>query len=81
MSLLLRNPGMKLSARVAAAVALAAGLSTALSSSGMPASATATAGPVWSWGFNVVGQLGDGARTQRSVPVRVRGMQSDREWS
>lgn len=28
-------------------------------------------GGVWSWGFNRFGQLGDGTRTPRSVPVRV----------
>ncbi len=69
-----QNSAMSYLARVSAAVALAAGLVTALSSSGMPASATPSAGPIWSWGFNVVGQLGDGARTQRAVPVRVRGI-------
>lgn len=28
-------------------------------------------GGVWSWGFNRFGQLGDGTRTTRAVPVRV----------
>lgn len=28
-------------------------------------------GGVWSWGFNRFGQLGDGTRTPRGVPVRV----------
>lgn len=29
-------------------------------------------GGVWSWGFNRFGQLGDGTRTPRPVPVRVQ---------
>jgi alpha-tubulin suppressor-like RCC1 family protein len=28
-------------------------------------------GAVWSWGFNRFGQLGDGTRTERPLPVRV----------
>jgi len=41
---------------------------------GLPAHAAPTAGTVWGWGFNVVGQLGDGNRTQRGAPVRVHGL-------
>lgn len=30
-------------------------------------------GETWCWGFNFYGQLGDGTRTNRSLPVRVLG--------
>ena len=34
--------------------------------------ATTTAGTVYCWGFNNLGQLGDGSTTNRSVPVQVQ---------
>ncbi|HXC71652.1 MAG TPA: NF038122 family metalloprotease [Pyrinomonadaceae bacterium] len=33
-------------------------------------------GTVWAWGFNVVGQLGDGTFEQRNVPVQVEDLLS-----
>lgn len=39
-----------------------------------PARATGTGGTVWGWGFNAVGQVGDGTLTPRGAPVRVRGL-------
>jgi alpha-tubulin suppressor-like RCC1 family protein len=56
---------------VVAAAALVVG---SLLIGGLPARATSTGGTVWGWGFNVVGQLGDGNRTQRGAPVRVHGL-------
>ncbi len=31
-------------------------------------------GTVWSWGWNAVGQLGDGTNTDRYTPVQVSGL-------
>jgi len=31
-------------------------------------------GSVWSWGYNVVGQLGDWTTTDRAMPVQVQGL-------
>jgi alpha-tubulin suppressor-like RCC1 family protein len=40
-----------------------------------PASATtATGGSVWAWGFNAVGQLGDGTLAMTAVPKHVRNI-------
>ena len=41
---------------------------------GSVAHATGTAGTVYGWGFNEVGQVGDGTLTQRGAPVRVEGL-------
>ncbi len=34
--------------------------------------ALTSAGQVWAWGHNGSGQLGDGTRTERHIPVRVK---------
>ena len=40
-----------------------------------PASATTTTGgSVWAWGFNAVGQLGDGTLAMTAVPKHVRNI-------
>ncbi len=46
----------------------------AISVGGSGACALITDGSVWCWGYNVVGQLGDGTATDSSVPVRVSGL-------
>jgi alpha-tubulin suppressor-like RCC1 family protein len=38
---------------------------------GLHTLATTTDGRVWSWGWNVVGQLGDGTKNDRSLPKQV----------
>lgn len=35
---------------------------------------SATQTGVWSWGFNLYGQLGDGSTTNRNAPVQVSGL-------
>ena len=30
-------------------------------------------GTLWSWGYNTIGQLGDGTRTTRYSPVQIPG--------
>lgn len=36
--------------------------------------ALASDGTVWSWGYNFFGQLGDGTTTERTTPVKVKGL-------
>jgi alpha-tubulin suppressor-like RCC1 family protein len=31
-------------------------------------------GTVWSWGYNIYGELGDGTTSSRRTPVQVRGL-------
>jgi alpha-tubulin suppressor-like RCC1 family protein len=33
-----------------------------------------SSGDVWAWGQNSFGQIGDGTRSDRLVPVRVQGL-------
>ena len=33
-------------------------------------------GTVWAWGDNTYGQLGDGTKTDRNIPVKVQGLQN-----
>ena len=34
-------------------------------------------GSVWAWGYNVIGQLGDGTTSDRLSPVRIEGYGAD----
>lgn len=53
---------------------LAAAVALAISLTATPVGAAVAPGTVWSWGFNEVGQLGDGSTTQSAVPREVRGL-------
>jgi alpha-tubulin suppressor-like RCC1 family protein len=57
------------------AIGAAAIVIVGMSTSGAPADATtATSGSVWAWGFNAVGQVGDGTLAMTAVPKRVSGL-------
>jgi alpha-tubulin suppressor-like RCC1 family protein len=49
-----------------------------ISSGGYHTLAIADDGTLWAWGYNNVGQLGDGSTTHRSQPVKIG---SDSNWS
>ncbi len=47
---------------------------TAVSAGGSHSLALAADGTVWAWGCNIVGQLGDGTRINRAMPVQVAAL-------
>lgn len=49
---------------------------TAVVTGGAHSAALKSDGMVWTWGYNVNGQLGDGTTTQRSTPVQVSGLET-----
>lgn len=45
---------------------------TAVSAGGKHVAALKNDGTIWTWGYNFLGQLGDGTKLDKSVPVQVR---------
>ena len=47
---------------------------TAIAAGGYHSLAVGPGGVLWSWGWNLGGQLGDGTLTDRTAPVAVPGL-------